>query len=300
MSAVFGIFQRRGPALVREQLDAGLCALAVYGPEGQARWADTVVGLGYQWTTRTAESARESLPWHDPAANLAITADARLDDREGLAARLDVSPVELALAPDSQLILRAYQKWGHDCPAYLLGDFAFAIWDVGAKTLFCARDHMGVRPLYYHLSPARFVFATDIVGLLAVPGVSSGLDEPYVASHLLYKFYVHPERTFYDAARKLPPGHTMAIGPDTTRLARYWRPERARDVRFRAEADYVDAFREIYARAVRDRLRAVHPIGVHLSGGLDSSSVAVMAARELGRPGTRTTSGIHVEHHAGR
>jgi len=71
-------------------------------------------------------------------------------------------------------------------------------------------------------------------------------------------------------------------------------------VRFRAEADYVDAFREIYARAVRDRLRAVHPIGVHLSGGLDSSSVAVMAARELGRPGTRTTSGIHVEHHAGR
>jgi asparagine synthase (glutamine-hydrolysing) len=216
---------------------------------------------------------------------LAITADARLDDREGLARQIGVAPPELAQMPDGRLILRAYRKWGRACPQHILGDFAFAIWDAGARTLFCARDHIGLRPFYYNLTTERFVFATDLAALRAVPGISDSLDEPYVASHLRHKFFTHTERTLFEAARKLPPGHTLTIRPDTTHLERYWCPEQVADVRFKTGAEYVEAFLDIYTHATRDCLRAVHPVGIHLSGGLDSSSVAVMASRELDRQG---------------
>lgn len=151
--------------------------------------------------------------------------------------------------------------------------------------MFCARDHIGAKPFYYNLTPERFVFASDMGGVLAVPGVPDQLDEASVAAKLLdYSFYGN-ERTFLQAVRKLPPAHTLTVNVDATRLERYWFPDQLPEVRFSSDEDYVEAFLEIYQRAVKDRLRTAHSVGVHLSGGLDSSSVAVLTARELRKQG---------------
>ena len=104
----------------------------------------------------------------------------RLDNRRDLLTALGL-PAWTTL-PDSRLILSAWQKWGRDCPRYLIGDFAFAIWDARQRTLFCARDHIGARPSLLRLTPERLVFASDIRGVLAVPEVSDRLDEDYVAA----------------------------------------------------------------------------------------------------------------------
>lgn len=285
MSAIFGIFQRQERANIPTVIKASQTAMTAYGLDNRGQWSDELVGLGYQGMTVSSEVEREKLPQYDTNARLAITADVRLDNREELSAMLNISLPQQNNLSDSDLILQAYRKWNHHCTQYLLGDFAFAIWDANARTMFCARDHIGAKPLYYSLTPERFVFASDIEGVLAVPGVPDELDEASVAAKLLdYSFY-GSERTFLQAVRKLPPAHTLTVSVDADRLERYWFPDRLPEVRFSSDEDYVEAFLEIYKQAVKDRLRTVHSVGVHLSGGLDSSSVAVLAARELREQG---------------
>ena len=124
------------------------------GPDGSNTWCEGPVAFGHQMLMTTPESLNENLPFHDEKAGLAITADARIDNRKELSKHLDIEDNE-NLA-DSYFILKAYEKWGENCPEKLLGDFAFAIWDSNKEQLFCARDHMGVKPFYYYLSDEPF------------------------------------------------------------------------------------------------------------------------------------------------
>ena len=221
-------------------------------------------------------------------AGCTLVADARLDDRGTLCDALGVAPPERPATSDHALILRAWRRWGRECPEHLLGDYAFALWDAGTRTLFCARDHIGCRPFYYAQTPRRFIFAGTVDAVLAAPGVSDALDEPMVAAYLTQSFVHTTARTFFKAVRMLPPGHSLTVetAPSTraARLQRWWRPERTPKARPAGDDDHAAEFLNLYARAVKDRLRG-GPVGVHLSGGLDSSSIAVLAARELRRQG---------------
>ena len=235
--------------------------------------------------SRGAEA--DSGPEIDQDTGCALVGDVRLDDRDALRGALGVSgPVGAALG-DRALILRAWMRFGRECPNHLLGDYAFAVWDARTRSLFCARDHIGCRPFYYALTSERFIFATTVAAVLAAPGVSDALDERMVASHLSQAQIYGTAHTFFKAVRKLPPGHSLTV--DTTasspvRLERYWHPERFPRARPAGDDEYAAEFLDLYGRAVKDRLRG-GPVGVHLSGGLDSSSIAVLAARELRRQG---------------
>ncbi len=258
--------------------------LAALPGQGEAKQLDLgAVAFGFRdlWAASTEQDK-----WARDAAveGLAIVADVRLDNRSELADALGLSdPKETGLA-DSQLILRAYQRWGAECPALLQGDYAFALWDSGKRELFCVRDAVGARPFYYSLCPdGRFTFASDTVAALAAPGVEDDLDEVHVAAFLMAGVN-DIGGTFFRAVRSLPPGHSLTVGVDSERIRRWWRPESAPPVHCESDEDCVQQFLDIYKRAVRDRLRDAQPLGVHLSGGLDSSSIAVLAAREL-RPG---------------
>ena len=227
----------------------------------------------------------------DRAAGVWLAADARLDDRDGLCDALGVAATERGTLADSDLVLRAWLRWGQDCPRHLLGDYAFALWDARRRTLFCARDHIGARPFYYALPGEGIVFASAVDAVLAVPGVSHALDEAVVASHLT-RGPIDDTRTFFAAVRKLPPGHALCVewtpqGRRRTRIVRHWHPEQAPVAAPATDDAYAEQFRHLYAQAVRDRLRGCEAgtVGVHLSGGLDSSSIAVYAARELRRQG---------------
>jgi len=283
MSAINGIFERRGAVFSKAAFSASLDALNSYGNKASRHWLSSSVGLGYQNTTLWDTDRFENLPYFNPAARLAITVDARIDNHAELCDTLSVPSSERKNLPDSRLILLAWRKWELDCPRHLIGDYVFAVWDEKRQTLFCARDHIGARPFYYSLTPERFSFASDIKGVLAIPGVSNQLDEDFVTASLADKRFYRKDRTYFAEIRRLPPGHTLTVQAQTDRLEQYWFPENVKEVRFAKDADYAEAARDIYERAVADRLRTAEKVGVHLSGGLDSSSVTVLAARERRR-----------------
>ena len=264
-------------------IDPMLAALSDYGAD-DATWAQEGVGLGCR-RAETEDGRTDRLTRFDPAAGLALAADARLDDRESLCDALGVPRPDRAEITDDELILRAYARWGRACPTRLLGDYAFAVWDAKRRVLFCARDHAGARPFYYARIPRGIVFASAVEAVLAAPGVSSELDEATVAAHLTRIEVNTTTRTFFKAVRKLPPGHALTIEGGEARRERHWHPERAPAARAASDDACAEEFLALYTRAVADRLRGPDPVGVHLSGGLDSSSIAVLAARELRRQG---------------
>ena len=263
-------------------LDAMRAALPGRPSDAWAAWIEGRAGLG--WRGETDAHRARPLPLVDREAGLAVTASARLDDRGSLCEALDVPRPERRSLPDAALILRAYRRWGVDCPDRLLGDFAFAVWDRRRRRLFCARDHAGARPFHYCLTAGRIVFASDVGAVLAAPGVSDALDERVVAGWL-YGWRCFGDRTFFRDVRRLPPGHLLAVEGDAARVERWWRPEDARPAPPAGDDARAEALLEILGRAVADRVPDRQPVGVHLSGGLDSSSVAVLAARALRRRG---------------
>ena len=184
------------------------------------------------------------------------------------------------------LIAKAYRRWGADCPRHLLGDYAFAVWDAAKRTLFCARDHAGVRPFYYAETRRGFVFASAIEAVLAGPDVGHELDEFTVGMWLMRRDAALPATsTFFQAVRRLPPGAWPRRHERRGAAATLLRPEDVPRAAPASDDDYAEEFLALYSRAVKDRLCGPGRIGVHLSGGLDSSSVAVLAARELRRQG---------------
>ena len=283
MAAICGI--RAAGQGGKAALDAMLDALAGGGVAHSA-WPQGGIGLGCR-ETATGEPALVA----DRAAGLTLVADARLDDRDALCDALGLPVAERRGVADAQLILRAWSRWGRDCPRHLLGDYAFALWDARRNLLFCARDHAGARPFYYALPKDGVVFASAVEPILGAPDVEDALDEAVVATHLASR-HCSDTRTFFAAVRKLPPGHALCVewapsasgaGRRKTSLARHWQPELAPTAGLATDDECAEQFRHLLAQAVRDRLRGCDPgaIGTHLSGGLDSSSIAVVAAREL-------------------
>jgi asparagine synthase (glutamine-hydrolysing) len=235
------------------------------------------------WTT--PESLRETQPVVSQADDVFLTADARIDNRDELRATLGLSTPLSRDTTDSELILAAYEKWGIACPEKLLGDFAFAIWDGYRQRLFCARDSMGVKPFYYYYHAQRvFVFASEIKALFCLPEVPRRLNEVMVANYLVPNF-ADRSVTFYQDIVRLPAAHCLIVSHGKIKLQPYWALDPRHEVRLRSDAEYAEAFREIFTVAVRCRLRSAFPVGSALSGGLDSSSIACTARRLLATKG---------------
>lgn len=276
MSALAGIYYLDNRTVDSVDLSRMIDILAHRGPDGANIWSEGPIGLGHRMLWTTPESLLEKLPLVKQLGDLAITADARIDNRSELIAALDFTDCASEKITDSQLILAAYEKWGDRCPEQLLGDFAFAIWDGRKQVLFCARDHFGVKPFYYYSSSGINVFATEIKALLSLPEIPRRLNEVKVADHLT-SLCDDPSITFYKDILRLPPAHTITVSHEGTQLQSYWSLDPSRELRLGSNEEYAEAFRELFTEAVRCRLRSAFPIGSMLSGGLDSSSVTCMA-----------------------
>lgn len=278
MSAITGIFYRDGRNVDLKLIKKMNNKLSHRGPDGSAVWCEGPVALGNQMLWTTPESLHEKLPFEDEESGLVIIADARIDNRNELSKELDIYNNEEV--SDSYFILKAYSKWGENCPEHLLGDFAFAIWDKDDEKLFCARDHMGVKPFYYYLSDEIFVFATEIKAILTIPEIPNKLNELKLA------FFLQVESTdklftFYEGILRLIPAHSLSLNQKNTEMKKYWELDPESKIIMDSEEDYINAFREIFAEAIRCRLRSAFPVGFDLSGGLDSSSLVCMAKKIL-------------------
>jgi asparagine synthase (glutamine-hydrolysing) len=279
MSGILGIYYLDGSPVAPVKLERMAAVLAHRGPDGSDIWNQGAVGLGHAMLRTTPESRHEHLPLADRSGDFVITADARLDNRAELIAALGTAVSKEST--DSQLILAAYLQWGEACPERLLGDFVFAIWDNRRQSLFCARDHFGVRPFYYYLSPQRiFIFASEVKSLFSLPEVPRTLNEERVGDHLADVF-ADEESTFYSGVLRLRPAHRMTISRAALTTQCYWTLDPSRELRLRSNEEYAERFRDLFTEAVRSRLRSISPIGSMLSGGLDSSSITCVARRLL-------------------
>ena len=280
MSGIAGFYHLDGRPADRADLGQMIASMAHRGPDGQRVWCIGPIGLGHLQLRTTPESLGENQPFIDHRLNLAITADLRIDNRNELIAKLGLTQNTGSQLSDSQLVLAAYAAWEEDCPNKLLGDFAFVIWDGRRKEFFCARDHFGVKPLYYYSSEKVFAFASEIKALFQLAEVPRRLNELRIADHLAGVF-ADKESTFYRGILRLPPGRCLRVGRERTKAFSYWSLDPSAEIRLSSDKEYALAFREIFEEAVRCRLRSAFPAGAMLSGGLDSSSITCVARRLL-------------------
>jgi asparagine synthase (glutamine-hydrolysing) len=180
---------------------------------------------------------------------------------------------------DTELILRAYAVWGEECLEHLLGDFAFAIWDGRNRRLFCARDHFGVKPFYYAQVDNTLVLSNTLNCVRLHPAVSDKLNDLAIADFLLADYNQDLSTTVFTDIKRLAPAHYLILSRETSQKRRYWTLPYDGHIRYRRSSEYIDHFKDLFFTAVKDRLRT-NSVGVFMSGGLDSSSVAV-AAHEL-------------------
>lgn len=273
MSAITGIFYRNGRSIPEEQIKKMNNRLSHRGPDGSAVWCEGSVALGHQMLYTTPESLHEILPFEEDG--LVITADARIDNRRELSEKLGIEDKEEV--SDSYFILKAYQKWGQRCPEYLLGDFAFAIWDSHQEKLFCARDHMGVKPFYYYFSNDLFLFASEIKAINGSLSSEPEINDLAIAKYLNISF--DKEITFYKNILRLPGGHKLSINSSEIEIQEYWKLESKLELGDKSDEEYEKLFYDVFSEAVRCRLRSAFPLGFSLSGGLDSSSVLCTAIK---------------------
>src|SRR5581483_3512479 len=171
MSGILGIFHRDGKPVDPEDLGKLVDALRFRGPDEQRTWIDGNLAFGHTLLRTTWESEHEHQPFTLDGTTW-LVCDARLDQRDELIASLGVdSQAPHLQLSDAELILRAYQRWGEGCVHHLLGEFAFAIWDAPARKLFCARDHLGLRPFYYAQLGETFIFSNDLRCLRHYPAI---------------------------------------------------------------------------------------------------------------------------------
>lgn len=212
-----------------------------------------------------------------------VVADARLDDRDALAATLAIAPAEAARLCDAALVARAVERWSVEAPEHLFGDFALAAFDRDGLLLL-ARDHIGQRPLHFHRADGFLAFSSMPKGLHALPEIPREPDRDTIIRSLALLPH-EGSATFFRGIEQVPPGHLCVVTPAGVEMRRWWNPPRTTLRLSRAE-DYQEAVRAALDRAVEVRLRGTGgQVATHLSGGLDSSAVTATAARLLADTG---------------
>lgn len=247
------------------------------GPDGLMWETKAHLGLGHALLALQKTELQHTQPVWLPDKSCAIVADARLYNREDILNRLGDVSWSQSTPSDAALILAAYERWGQGLLDILDGDFAFAIWDGRRRRVFAARDPFGVKPFFWGWDRRKFFFGSEPKQLLAIPGVPIEPDDMIVGEYLFHRFE-ELERTFFHGIYRLKPSHFLIATPEGVIQHRYWNPDPEKEIHYAHRQDYFDHFRELLKDAVAKRLQTDFPVGAQLSGGLDSSSIVVMAA----------------------
>ena len=286
MSGIAGLIRFDGRSVARRDLERAANALDQYGPDRVEIVAKENCGLAHALMRMTPEDRFDRQPYQSASGSI-ITADLRLDNRDELLAQAGISKTETAEWPDSRLLLTAWQKLGDDVWPVLRGPFAVAIWDSRSRCVTLARDHLGLNVVTWHKGKEFFAFASMPNALFAFDDVPRALCEEKLADFLVLNHADHAT-TMYRNVFRIPPAHLLHVKPDgSIAQRRYWSPADIKNVRLRSDTAYADGLRDCLDRAVRRQMRSIHPIGGLLSGGLNSSSVSVLAARALGEKNQR-------------
>ncbi|MCP3030067.1 asparagine synthetase B [Halobacillus sp. A1] len=290
MSAISGIINFNRQEVSIDYINKMMGSYKKYQADSVQKWSNHHVFLccHNQWIT--PESVNETLPYYDYERKLSITADAIIDNRAELLAKLDISQVEGKFISDSQLILLAYYKWDEDVVSKLLGDFSFMIWDERNDKLFGARDFSGARTLYFYTDSSRFAFSTTMQSLFSLPYINKNINEEWLAEFLAIPTMVEAvdmSSTVYQSINQVPPSHSVSVQNGKVSLSKYKAIGKVEPLKLKSNEEYIEAFHEVFNRAVTERIRTYGEVGSHLSGGLDSGTVVSFAANELKKEGKK-------------
>jgi asparagine synthase (glutamine-hydrolysing) len=258
--------------------------LARRGPDHAGGYADGPLAFGHRRLSIIDLSYRSNQPMVDSELGLVLVFNGTIYNYRELRRQLLAKGYRFFSDGDSEVILKAYAEWGERCPEQFTGMFALAIWDINRRTLFLARDRLGIKPLYYSRTAAAFRFASNTQALLQAADVDTAID-PVALHHQLTLHAVIPApRTLLRGIRKLPPASTVTLTAHGREQARtYWQLRATRPPQPRSEGEWLEAIHASLCQAVRRRRDAADvPVGVLLSGGLDSSLLVALLA-EIGQ-----------------
>lgn len=267
----------------RQALEAMNQQLVHRGPDDAGFFVSPQVGLAMRrlsiidlTTGRQPVSNEEGTLW--------LVYNGEIYNHHELRARLQTRGHRYRSRSDTETIVHLYEEYGKDCVHHLRGMFAFALWDSHRGRLFAARDRLGIKPFYYRYTPERFLFASEIKALLAYPGVKPKLNRAALPEYLAFG-YVAGTETLFAGIHKLPPGHRLEVNKaGQIIIEQYWDLPSPDSMHSRPRKFYVDTYRGLLEEAVTSHLMSDVPLGVFLSGGIDSSAVAALMTRTTGSP----------------
>lgn len=279
MSGFGLIFHRHGGPVDPTVVEQLIGALHHRGPDGCDVHHSPSMSMGHQHFWTTPEEMGERQPLTAPPS-LYFVFDGRLDNRPDLQRELGCDDAQGRCLSDARLALLAYQRWAEGSFARLLGPFVLALYEADRRRVLCARDPLGGRTLFYHLTPTHLIVASEEQAILTHPAVTATLHAPRLATYFAGQAPA-PGTTFFEAIHELIPAHAMVIEAETSRTWRYWDIDPGTAIRYRTDADYAEHFQALLHDSVACRLRATSTPAVMMSGGLDSTSIAALAAQQL-------------------
>ena len=285
MCGICGIVHKEdAPGVDRGVLCAMTRAMVHRGPDGEGFYLDAQAGMGSR-RLAIIDPSGGTQPIANEDGSLHIVFNGEIYNYRELQRFLEKKGHRFRTRTDTEVIVHLYEEFGEDLTSHLDGIYAFAIWDAGRRELFAARDRMGVKPFYYALTKDGLTFGSELRAVLADPRVERRLDLVALNEYLSFEFVPTP-RTMIAAVRRLPPGHFLRYGPGGLQTRQFWLPSLAPSesqppVRWR---DFAGQLRERLDATVRQELVSDVPVGVLLSGGLDSSTIASYMAEAY--PGT--------------
>ncbi len=258
-------------------------SLARRGPDHAGSYQDGALAFGHRRLAIIDLSAHAHQPMVDAALQLALVFNGTIYNYRDLRTELAAMGYRFFSEGDSEVILKAYHAWGDQCVTRFKGMFAFAIWDQRSGQLFLARDRFGIKPLYLNPTSQRLRFASSLPALLAGGGVDTAIDPVALHHHFTLHTVVPAPRTILKGVRKLAPASTLLLNPDGSQVEQvYWRLNATRPATPLTEAQWLDATRSMLSASVQRRLLAADvPVGVLLSGGLDSSLLVGLLADQV-------------------
>ena len=285
MSGIAAVLQLDGSAVPRSEIERMANVLKRYGPDRQKILVRGNVGFVSCLHHLTPEDLFEQQPLF-VADRLVVLFDGRIDNRSELSETLGIAASELHSVPDSLIAFRLFDRWGERAFERIVGEFAIIVGDLQDGKLICARDHLGLRVLHYHQSSKRFAVATAPDALFALSWVPRIVNKDKVGDTLVRRG-LNGETTYYQHINRVLPGCIVRVRGASFSKDRFWDPKTIADVRFKNDDDYVEAFQEHFDEAVRAMLRSCRVPCATITGGLDSSSIAVTAADMLAANGEK-------------
>lgn len=277
MSVQFGRWHFDGRPVDRDYLFRVGAAVASCGPDEEGCHLAVDIGIGFRAFHTNRESRRTKQPYLTPSGRV-ITWDGRLDNRADLVR--DLRPVARGES-DVEIVAAAYEKWGRECLARLIGDWALVIWDGTRRTLLLATDFIAARRLYYSLDRNGVSWSTLLDPLVLFTGSPLSLSEEYIAGWLCN--FPAAQLTPYAQIHAVPPACLVLIENGKLMVSRYWEFDPGKSVRYPTDAEYEEHFRTLFAQSVRRRLRSDQPTVAELSGGMDSSAIVCVADQIMAR-----------------